>query len=504
MSTKSYWIDSASAPRFAKLDRNLTVDVVIIGAGITGITTGYLLKKAGHTVAILERGTCASADTGHTTAHLTCVTDLRLAELAKNFGPKSARAVWDAGRAAIDQIHSNIEAEEISCQFRWVDGFLHTPLRKKTVDPKDRREVMLDAALAQKLGFDAEYVNSVPFMDRPGMRVPNQALFHPRKYTSALLHKIHGEGSHIFEHTAAVEITDKPLSVKAAGNRISCQYVVLATNTPLMGKTSLVSATLFQTKLSLYTSYVVGARLPQGTVPEASYWDIDDPYYYLRIDRRRGFDYAVFGGQDHKTGQEEDTSKPFQRLEKMFHQLMPKGVIDHRWSGQVIVTNDGLPYIGETAEKQFAATGYCGNGMTFATVAAMICRDKLAGRKNPWADLFSVKRRKIKGGTLEYLKENADYPYYLVRDRLAKAEGESVADLAPGEGKILSLDGKKVAAYRDKKGKVTQCSPVCPHLYCIVGWNTAEKTWDCPCHGSRFKPTGEVIAGPAEAPLEKL
>ena len=278
---------------------------------------------------------------------------------------------------------------------------------------------------------------------------------------------------------------------------------MIATHTPLIGKSGLVSATLFQSKLALYTSYVLGARLPKGTVPEALYWDTTDPYYYLRIEPQADHDYAIFGGEDEKTGQEKDPEANFTNLFKRLKEVLPKAEVQHRWLGQVIETDDGLPFIGENAGQQFVATGFCGNGFTLGTLSAVMARDRYLKRKNPWFDLFRVDRKKFHGGAWRYITENLDYPYYMLRDRLAKSEGDSVDDLKFGQGKILRLSGKKVAAYRDESGKVKLMSPVCTHMKCIVGWNDADQTWDCPCHGSRFKPGGEVFSGPAEAPLEK-
>jgi Rieske Fe-S protein len=175
--------------------------------------------------------------------------------------------------------------------------------------------------------------------------------------------------------------------------------------------------------------------------------------------------------------------------------------VDHRWSGQIISTPDGLPYIGENAEHQFIATGFCGNGITFGTISAMMARDWATGRKTPWSDLFAVDRKQIKGATWNYLRENKDYPYYMIKDRIARPESDSVRNLKRGEGMIIGSRTKKIAAFRDRKGQLHRLSPVCPHLGCHVRWNSAESTWDCPCHGSRFKPSGEVIAGPAEDAL---
>lgn len=502
MDTTPYWIDSASLPRFPKPEKDVRVDVVVIGGGITGITTAYLMKRAGLTVALIERERFACIDTARTTAHLTSVTDLRLHELLKLFGPDSARAVWDAGAAAIDQIVSLIRAENIKCDFRWVPGYLHIPTG---ADPaKFARELEKESAAVDALKIGATYREKIPSIGLPGIEFSHQAIFHPRKYLAGLLKAIPGDGCHAFENTPADEILKRPLAVKSGDTRLRCRFLVIATHNPLMGNTAATPAFLLQTKLSLYTSYALSAKIPIRRLPEASFWDLGDPYYYLRVERRRDYDYAILGGEDHKTGQEADPAAAYARLEKKFRSFAPHARIDHRWSGQVIETNDGLPLIGETAPHQFVATGFSGNGMTFGTLGAMMAVDAFLKRKNPWQKLFDVHRKKVIGGTWSYLTENKDYPYYMVRNWLAKSEGKSLKSLPLDEGRILNLNGKKVAAHRDGKGRVTLCSPICTHLHCIVGWNNAEKTWDCPCHGARFKPTGEVISGPAEEPLPRV
>jgi glycine/D-amino acid oxidase-like deaminating enzyme/nitrite reductase/ring-hydroxylating ferredoxin subunit len=506
MDTTSYWIDSAAMPQFSPLKKNLKVDVVVVGGGLTGLTTAYLLKQAGKSVAVLERDRCAMVDTGHTTAHVTAVTDLSRGELKSTFGKEAARAVWDAGVAAMDQIVKNIRREDIACDFRWVPGYLHAPLDLQ--DPgkleHERDWLKEEARVSNELGIDVRYLDHVPFIGLPGLQFAHQAIFHPRKYLAALAASISGEGSHVFEQTAAGEIESEPLGVKANGYLIRCERLVFCTHNPLMGTAGALGAALFQTKLALYSTYAVGTKLPSGVVPSGSYWDTSEPYNYLRVEPRRGHDYAIFGGEDHKTGQAGDTTERYRRLEARLKRIIAEADVDFRWSGQVIDTNDGLPFIGEMAEHQFAATGFAGNGMTFGTLGAMMAVDWVLGRKNPWQDLFDPSRKKLLGGTWSYLTENKDYPFFMVRDWLGGAEGESLHELARDEGKILNLGGKKVAAFRNDMGEVSLCSPICTHLKCIVGWNSAEKTWDCPCHGSRFKPTGEVISGPAEDPLERL
>jgi len=496
--TSPYWSE-ASLPRFPKLERDVRVDVVVVGGGITGLTAAYLVAKAGRSVALLERARCAEIDTGHTTAHLTMVTDQRLAELVKRFGRNHAQAVWDAGLAAIAQIDSIVREEQISCAFAWVPGYLYDPIGSTAAESV---EVFTEeAALATELGFDATFVSQVPFFGTAGVRFEDQARFHPRLYLAGLARALSAGGGQIYEHSAADEFCGDPLSVISNGHTLSCDAIVLATHTPLMGNTGLASATLFQTKLALYTSYVVAGRVPSGTVPDALFWDTAEPYHYLRVDRRRGFDVVIVGGEDHKTGQSSDTSACYDRLEQTAMALVPGIKITHRWSGQVIETPDGLPYIGETAARQFVATGFAGNGMTFGTLAGMMAADSVAGRANPWGDLLDPARKKIRGALWDYLAENKDYPYYMVRDRFAGAEGRSLRALKRGEGKILDIDGQRVAAYRDPTGAAIVRSAVCTHMGCLVAWNGAERTWDCPCHGSRFATDGSVIAGPAESPL---
>jgi glycine/D-amino acid oxidase-like deaminating enzyme/nitrite reductase/ring-hydroxylating ferredoxin subunit len=499
MTNMPFWTDNASIKRFSRLQSNVKVDVVVVGAGITGVTAGYLLKQAGLTVALIERGRVASIDTGHTTAHLTYITDVELQNLVRTFGEDHAQAAWDSGAAAIDEIERIVREAEIECEFKRVPAYVH--VCADGFSKKEISSLKKEADIAMKLGFDATYLKSIPYFNLPGVRFANQAKFHPRKYLRSLVGKIPGKGSHVFENSAASEFDAKQRRVKVNRNWISFDRVVMATNNPLVGLASITSATLLQTKLSLYTSYALGARVPSNTLPEALFWDTREPYDYLRVDRHRGFDFIVYGGEDHKTGQKKATTKAYARLLARLRKVIPKTRIDYRWSGQVICTPDGLPYIGENAAHQFIATGYCGNGITFGTIAGLMARDWAMGRKNPWTDLFAINRKKLKGATWNYLRENEDYPYYMIKDRIARPEGDSVRELKRGDGMIIGSRMKKVAVFRDRNGKICRLSPVCTHLGCIVRWNPAESTWDCPCHGSRFKPTGEVMAGPAEQAL---
>lgn len=490
---------SVKLPGFPRLDGEIKCDVLVVGGGITGLTAAHLLKKAGKRVVVLERNQIGGGDTGCTTAHLTQVTDTPLSELVSTFGRDAARVVWEGGAAAIFTIEQISRALDVECDFRRIPAFLHAP---RDSEDKHTESLQNDCRLANELGFTASFLASVPQMGKPGICFAHQGRFHPLLYLRALAQAIDGDDSMIFEQSEAREFSENPRTVKTEQGQIACDYIVIATHVPVIGEAGMFGAALLQTKLAPCTSYAIGAKIPHDAFPEASYWDTGDPYNYLRIDRGPRNDYAIFGGEDHKTGQADDADERFARLERRLTSMIPSAKVDNRWSGQVIETHDGLPYIGETANGQFAATGFSGNGMTFGTLAGMMACDAVFGRRNPWQGLFSADRKTVSSGW-DFIKENVDYPYYMLRDRLAGST-RSVKEIKPGEGEVVTVDGKRVACSRDEDGKLTTCSAVCTHMGCIVHWNGVEKTWDCPCHGSRFLATGEVLAGPAETGLEPM
>jgi glycine/D-amino acid oxidase-like deaminating enzyme/nitrite reductase/ring-hydroxylating ferredoxin subunit len=510
MTTKSsdttpYWSTSAQFPLFAKIEKDETADVVVVGAGITGLTAAYLLARAGRRVVVLERDRCAGIDTGHTSAHLTMVTDARLGTLVKQFGRDHAQAVWDAGLAAIDHIDAVLREHTIDAGFEWVDGYLHAPVIAGTEDEKaERGRLEEDAALAGELGFEAEYIDEAPLVGRSAIRFPHQARFHPRRYLAGVAKAFVALGGQIHEHSDVDDFCEAPRAVKVGDRMVTCEDVVIATHNPQVGLAGFAGATLFQTKLALYTSYVIGARVARGTVPDALWWDTADAYDYLRVEPHRDYDFVIFGGEDHKTGQASETTGCYDRLEDRLNALVDGAELTHRWSGQVIETPDGLPYIGRSADHQYSATGFGGNGLTFGTLAGMMIADAILEQSNPWTDLFDPGRKALVRSAWDYVKENVDYPYYVIRDRFAGAEATSLRAVRRGQGRVIERKGAKAAAYRAPDGIVTIRSATCTHLGCTVRWNDAERTWDCPCHGSRFKPTGQVISGPAAAPLPEI
>ena len=313
-----------------------------------------------------------------------------------------------------------------------------------------------------------------------------------------------GNGSYVREMAQVGDIIAGPTR-RHCRRRVACGDVIIATHVPLAGSTPLVSALLFQAKLYPYSTYVVRARVGKEAPPPGLYSDVSDPYWYLRIDDERGERHAIFGGADHKTGQTGATEPCFKAVERALASILPSARIERRWSGQVIETNDGLPYIGATGDHQFVATGYAGNGLTFGSLAGMILHDGVMGHSNPWRAMFDPNRKTLSARALtKLIGENIDYAYYLVADRLRRDPNQRVQDIKPGQGRVLTIDDRRVACRRTHAGRLVKVSAVCTHLGCLVRWNDADTTWDCPCHGSRFTPEGLVIGGPAEAPLERI
>ncbi|MDP1589233.1 MAG: FAD-dependent oxidoreductase, partial [Prosthecobacter sp.] len=496
MKQESAW-ELPHHPSFPPVLKDLYADVLVIGAGVTGITAAYLVAKTGRSVIVLEKGKLCGGETKYTTAHISYPTDARLGDLVRKFGRNHAEAVWDACHVAAEQIRHNILTEQIACELRHVPGYLYAAENAKT---REIDSLQQDARLAREMGFDAAFVECCPLTRRPAVRFSNLMKFHPTQYVVHLAQAAGQLGCQIHEESEVTEFDAEGLSVHCNGHRVSCRHVFIATHVPLQGVSGLLSATLLQTKLAGYSTYAVQAHLPLG-LPEALWWDTANPYFHLRTDITTTGVRVIAGGEDHKTGQNHDTEDSYHALSSHLQAIVPTARIVRRWSGQVIETVDGLPYIGEHA-GQFIATGFSGTGITYGTLAAMMFLDHVEGITNPWQDLFHIERKEL-SSSWNYLKENKDYPYYLTKS-LFMGENRDPNDLVSGEGAVLRRHGKRIAASRDSHGKLTLLSAICPHMGCVVGWNTADHTWDCPCHGSRFTAQGEVMAGPAESPLEPV
>ena len=501
--TTSVWMET-ELPQFSPLDRDLRVNVCIVGAGIAGMTCAYLLARTGRSIVVIDDGPIAGGETGRTTAHLTNALDDRYYEIERIHGAEGARIAAASHAAAIDRVEQIASLEEIDCDFERLDGYLFLGGDSK------KEELDRELKATRKAGLATELVDKVPvdFYDfGPALKFPRQAQFHPLKYLNGLTRAILRDGGKIYCGTHAEKIEDgEPAKVTTAdGYVITADNIIVATNTPVN------DWLIIHSKQAAYRTYVLGCRVPKGAVPRGLYWDTPDPYHYIRLqdapsDDGRGADSEILivGGEDHKTGQANDQDERFACLEKWARDRFPMiQSVDYRWSGQIMEPVDYMGYIGRNPGSDrhiFVATGDSGNGMTHGMIAGILLTDLVLGLKNPWAALYDPSRVKL-GATPEYVKENVNVAEQY-KDWLTQGDVSDEKEIEPGEGAVIRRGSKKIAVYRDDKGVVHERSAVCTHLYCIVDWNATEKTWDCPCHGSRFDPYGRVVNGPAISPLQ--
>ncbi len=498
----SVWM-SVAAPKFSPLFETAEADVCVVGAGIAGITTAYLLTQARKRVVVIDDGEIGAGETGRTTAHLVNALDDRFYELERLHGQKGSRLVAESHSAAIDRIEAIVKAESIDCDFTRLDGYLFVPPGESTAILERELKATHRAGLS-----GVELVKRAPlssFDTGPSLRFPRQAQFHPMKYLAKLAEAITRDGGQIFTGTHADEIQDgSPARVTTSdGHVVTAGAVVVATNTPVNDIVTI------HTKQAAYRTFVIGARIPAGVVTKALYWDTPDPYHYVRVvdgQQNAGGDILIVGGEDHKTGQADDATERFARLEAWTHERFPMiELVEFRWSGQVMEPVDGVAFIGRnpTGEKNiYVATGDSGNGMTHGTSAGMLLTDLISGRDNEWASLYDPGRITLRAGAA-FAKENLNVAAQYA-DLVTPGEVDSADQVVPGTGAILRRGLTKVAIYRDDAGIPHECSAICPHLGCVVDWNSKEKSWDCPCHGSRFDPYGKVINGPAISNLASI
>lgn len=503
---ESVWTATAKMPAYTPLIEDTEADVCIVGAGIAGLTTAYLLTQAGQSVVILDDGPLAGGATKVTTAHLSNALDDRYFVIERLHGQEGSRLAAESHTAAINRIEAIVKKEQIDCDFQRLDGYLF-------LGPGEKEE-LLDRELAatHRAGLnEVEKIRQAPlqsFDTGPCLRFPNQGQFHPLKYLAALAKAIERDGGRLFANTHVDQIDGGPQAQIMAGSHVvTAGAVVVATNAPINDRL------VIHTKQTAYMTYVIGARVPSGSVVKALCWDTLNPYHYIRLqgmdnggtikNGQHEYDLLIVGGEDHKTGQAEDTQERHASLESWARERFPMmEQVEFTWAGQCMVTIDGLAFIGRNPmdkDNVYVVTGDCGMGTTHGTIAGILLTDLIRGEENPWTTLYDPSRK-----TLRAAGEYAQRAFNMVEqyaDWVTGGDVSSVDEIGKDSGDVLRHGLTKVAVYRDEKGELHERSAVCPHLGCIVAWNPAEKTWDCPCHGSRFDKLGKVINGPANKEL---
>lgn len=496
--TTSFWAATTELPAAPPLTENTRADVCVIGAGLAGLTTAYLLAREGLSVVVLEAGRIGGGETGRTTAHLSNALDDRYYELERLFGQPGAQLAAESHTAAINWIERTTAEEGIDCEFARLDGYLFAP-------PGGCLETLRrELAAAQRAGLrEVEWVSRAPlasFDTGPCLRFPRQGQFHPLKYLRGLAAACTRAGGRLFAGTRAIEVKGGATAVirTSGGAVVTAAAVVVATNSPVN------DPLLMHTKQSPYRTYVIAAPVPAGAVTPALYWDTLDPYHYVRLQRAGGGrELLIVGGEDHRTGEEDDGAERFACLAAWTRERFPmiQG-IEQQWSGQVLEPVDSLAFIGrkpQDAPNVYLATGDSGHGMTHGTIAGLLLTDLICGRQNRWASLYSPARLALPA-VGDFLREGATVTAHYT-DLVADGDVDSTQAIKPGAGAIIRRGLAKLAAYRDEHGALHTRQAICPHLGCVVAWNSTEQSWDCPCHGSRFDPYGRVLSGPAVSDL---
>jgi glycine/D-amino acid oxidase-like deaminating enzyme/nitrite reductase/ring-hydroxylating ferredoxin subunit len=491
----SLWLDTSDDPGFPRLDRELSVDVAVLGGGIVGISTALLLKRAGLTVAVVEKSSVGSGVTGYTTAKLSSLHGTSYQQLNSSFGEDAARSYGEANEAGIEQIARWVDEEAIDCDFRRKPNYTYA------ASPDSLPRIEKEVEAARKAGLPASYtdVTDLPFPVAGAVRFDNQAEFHPRRFLLALASLIPGDGSHVFEQTQATGVSQRrPFRVDTSGASLRADHVVVATHFPILDRG------LYFARMHPERSYALGVRV-RDAPPQGMYISAGEPTRTIRSHPVGDGEVLIVGGESHKVGQGGDTSERYLALERFAREHWDVERIEYQWATQDNVTVDNLPYVGQYMPLMrglYTATGFKKWGLAQGVAAGMILTDLICERPNAWADLYDPDRMKLTG-VQGLVKENANVAARFLGDRVTKRGNRDAADLRPGEGDIASLNGEKVAAFRDEEGNLHAVSPICTHLGCQVNWNSGDRSWDCPCHGSRFGPDGEVLHPPAVKPLER-
>ncbi len=500
VSLQSVWLDSEpKAPVFKTLTEDISTDVCVVGAGIAGVTTAYLLQKAGKKVILVEAHEIGMGETAHTTAHLASALDDGFVNLQNLFGKDGAKLAIQSHKEAITMIEEISKLEKIDCDFSRVDGYLIA------MSPESEKLLETELPAAREAGFDDIEQAVAPvasFEKNKALKFPNQGQFHPLKYLFGLTQAFVAAGGQVFTETTIEKVEEKGEKViltAKSGKTLTAESAVVTTNAPFMDQYEMPM------KEAAYRSYAIAVEIPLKSVPAALYWDMAEPYHYARTYEGKT-DMLIVGGEDHRTGQGGDSEVRFNALETWTKDHFPNvGKRLYQWSGQILEPIDSLAFIGLNPgnTRTYIVTGDSGHGLTHGTLGAKLITDLIMGKENPYTKVYNPARKNVRA--VKKFMENGlnvtkEYFANIFSSGIVKSEDE----IKPGTGAVLSQGLKKTAVYKDMDGKVSRLSAVCTHLGCIVDWNKGEKTWDCPCHGSRFAATGEVINGPANRGLDKV
>jgi glycine/D-amino acid oxidase-like deaminating enzyme/nitrite reductase/ring-hydroxylating ferredoxin subunit len=499
-STESIWQQGIEQPVPTipvAFDSNLVYDVLIIGAGITGLTTALLLQEEGKNCVLAEAYSIGYGTTGGTTAHLNTYVDNTYDQIEKDFGEEGAKLVADATKEAISLVEELVLLHQIQCDFHYRQGFVYA----ETDQQANQLDEIFKASVKAGVSVHSTDRIPVPVSFKKAIVFEGQAQIHPLKYVTGLAKEFTRKGGIILENTRIRDIKkENNYNVGVSdSSSIKASKIVYATHIP-------PGINLLHFRNAPYRSYALGIRLPEEKLPDDLVYDLQDPYHYFRTQVKEGEKYLIIGGEDHKTGHG-DPEASFRRLESYTKSLYPNCSIDYSWSAQYYEPSDGLPYIGKLpgfSEGVYVATGFGGNGITYGSIAGKILRDLVLDQPNKYENIFNPGRIKPVAGFSEFVKENVDVAFKFIADRISSTEIISIQEIETDKGVVVDFNDKKLAVYRDAGGEFHALNPVCTHAGCIVNWNPSEKSWDCPCHGARYDINGDVLTGPASKGLQKI
>lgn len=495
--TKSLW---QNLPGFIpeKAEVESDYDVIIVGGGLTGITSALFLQNAGKKCVVVEARNLGFGTTSGTTAHLNTILDLTYAEIEKNFGEENTKVVLSAAMQAINITEMNVRKYQLDCEFSEREGYLFSTDAKQTKKLDEAFEA------SKKAGCDVEYSDTIPVpVDfEKALVFKRQAQIHPTKYLYGLAHAFESAGGTIIEQCRVTDVKEnhKILEVTTSGGKINAANVIYATHIP-------PGVNLLHFRCAPYRSYAMAVTLKDNNYPDELAYDLHDPYHYYRSQTVDGKKFLIAGGEDHRTGEKTDAQRCFYYLENYLRQYFEIDEVAYQWSSQYFESADGLPYIGHlpgNPKGVFVATGYGGNGITYSQIASKILFDLIVTGKSEYEKMFNPLRIKPIAGFENVVKNAADVTANFIEKLVPSEKILRLTELKPGEAKLISYENETVAIHRDEDGNLHSVSPACTHINCTIAWNNAEKVWECPCHGSRFNEDGEMITAPARKDLQKI